>query len=505
VFRFRRSAVAVLTATGCVTSAAVAASASVPWPDAPAKVRVVTITHSSFTIAAKKAAHASKYRLFASPSISDVSYANLTRTRSARKTATAKRPKLTIKGLHYTTAVYYYRFQTVNGPHFKVSPIYQLNLAPSVPTAFALAKGAPGISVTWTSGDALGFTLVQATDRALSKGRRVYSIGPRTNQFTPYGLRAGTTYYFRIRAKNGKTPSAYSPTILSAPATAHEQNLRVLTYNLLQSRWDGTKEGGSTIAPWNTQRKFPAAALVKGADPDVIAIQEGQGPIRGDVLQVDTLRALLGADYSLADTETGDTHRSGNYVIFRDTTYRQIAGQGGHWSIGDDQYPAYQVLENRASGARFLFVSVHLHQGAQSWNTKHGKEMRSLLNQAHAAAARYTNLRTGDLPIIYAGDFNSYYKLAMGKFDAPGVEMRADHIADAINVAQSHSNVSYNSENGYTRTPPQNGGSIDRIAGEPGVAMHSWAELLKLSKGRFAGVIPSDHNPVTANMSFAYP
>lgn len=54
---------------------------------------------------------------------------------------------------------------------------------------------------------------------------------------------------------------------------------------------------------------------------------------------------------------------------------------------------------------------------------------------------------------------------------APGVELRADRIADAINVAQSQSNVAYNSVNGYVRTPPKD---------------------------------PCDHNPVTADVSFAY-
>jgi endonuclease/exonuclease/phosphatase family metal-dependent hydrolase len=490
-----------LVATACVTCAAAVASASVPWPAGPKHVRVTTVSHTSFTVKAKKAAHAHKYRLFVSPSISDVSYGNLSKKRSARKSVTTKKPKLTIKHMKYTTSTYYYRVETVNGPHVKVSPIYQLNLAPAVPTGFAVGHGAPGVSLDWTASDALGYTIVQATNSALTAGRTSYSIGPRTNQFTPYGLKPGVPYYFKIRAKNGKSVSAYAPTELSATATGREQNVRVLTYNLLQSIWDGTKEGGGTVAPWNSERRAPAAALIESANPDVIAIQEGQGPIKNGPLMVNRLESTLGADYSIAHTEVGakGTYRTSDYVIYRDTTFQEVRGEGGHWSVGDKQYPAYQVLESKSTHAKFLFVSVHLHQGAQSWNTKHGKEMRSLLNQAEAASTRY-----GNLPVVYAGDYNSYYKLAMKKYDAPGVELRADRIADAINVAQSHSNVAYNSENGYMRTPPKNGGSIDRIAGSPGVALRSWAELLHLKSGKFVGVIPSDHNPVTANVSFAY-
>ena len=503
MFSIRRSAVVMITATVCVTSAAAVASASVPWPGAPTHVRVAAVSHTSVTVKLKKAAHAHKYRLFVSPTLSDVAYANLKKARSARKSVTARKPKLTIKGMKYSISTYYYRVETVNGPHFRVSPIYQLNLKPSVPTGFAVGHGAPGVSLDWTAGDALGYTIVQATNSALTAGRRSYSIGPRTNQFTPYGLKPGVPYYFKIRAKNGKSASAYASTELTATATGREQNLRVLTYNLLQSVWDGTKEGDGTVAPWDSERKAPAAALIESANPDVIAIQEGQGPIKGGPLMVNRLQAVLGSDYAIADTETPagakKNYRTSDYILYRDTTFAEVRGEGGHWSVGDDQYPAYQVLENKATRAKFLFVSVHLHEGAQSWNTKHGEEMRKLLDQAEAASAQY-----GNLPVIYAGDYNSYYKLAMKKYDAPGVQLRADHVADAINVAQTHSNVAYNSENGYMRTPPKNGGSIDRIAASPGVALRSWSELLHLSGGKFVGVIPSDHNPVTADVSFAY-
>jgi hypothetical protein len=32
----------------------------------------------------------------------------------------------------------------------------------------------------------------------------------------------------------------------------------------------------------------------------------------------------------------------------------------------------------------------------------------------------------------------------------------------------------------------------------------SWSQLLNLSHGEFTGVIPSDHNPVVANLEFPY-
>jgi len=461
------------------------------------------VSPTSFSVAAHKAANAHKYRLFASLVLSDITYANLSKSRKGRKSAESTKPNLTIRGLTYSSATYYYRFASVDGPHFRVSNIYQITLQPAVPKGLALVKTAAGISLTWSNENATGFTIVQGTNRALTKNRRAYAVGPRTSQLTPYGLAKGTTYYFRIRAKNGKTSSPFSPTMVSAMATGHEQTVRMLTYNLLQSIWDGTKENGATVAPWDTQRKAGAAKLIARADPDVIAIQEGQGLVgpHKDQRQVDSLRAVLGSQYAVADTETATPkHRLGNYIIFRKTTYEAVANQGGHWSIGDDQFPAYQVLRNRTSGARFLVVSVHLHAGAQSWNTRHAAETRSLLRQAHDAAARF-----GGLPVVYGGDFNSHFAPKVGKLDAPGVEMQAQLVNDAINVAQSHSNEVYNSENGYVRVALKNGGCIDRIFAEPGVAIRTWAQMLTVKKGRYVGVIPSDHNPIVAGLSVPSP
>jgi hypothetical protein len=38
----------------------------------------------------------------------------------------------------------------------------------------------------------------------------------------------------------------------------------------------------------------------------------------------------------------------------------------------------------------------------------------------------------------------------------------------------------------------------------PGVAVRSWAQVMDLSHGQIAGVIPSDHNPVVATLEYPY-
>jgi endonuclease/exonuclease/phosphatase family metal-dependent hydrolase len=359
-----------------------------------------------------------------------------------------------------------------------------------------VSSGAFGTSLTW-SGGAPGYTVQQATDAAFRTGTRTYAIRGKAHQLTPYGLTRGATYWFRVRAVSGSAASAYTSSV-HATAAARGQAVRVLTYNIMQLTKDGTREGGQTIAPWS-QRRLGAARLVKQALPDVVAIQEGSpwvGAPRG-ARQVDDLVSALGGTYALARTEVPPNQRgyfrTGRYILYRPDRYAPV-GAGDHWQIGNARWAAYQVLRNRQTGATFLFVAVHLSfASGSSGDTERENETKSLLKQARAyASARH-------LPVVYAGDFNSH-EGRPHTFDGPGIVMHSAHVADASEVAQSFTNRKYNSANQYLRTPPAYGRYIDRVFGEPGVALTSWRSYLTLSGGRFAGVIPSDHNPVAADV-----
>jgi exonuclease III len=82
--------------------------------------------------------------------------------------------------------------------------------------------------------------------------------------------------------------------------------------------------------------------------------------------------------------------------------------------------------------------------------------------------------------------------------------MRANFLSDALVAAQTRSNTQYASMNGYRRVPSQTGRIIDHIAADPGVATTGWSQLLNLHDGHFVGVIPSDHNPVVADLVVQY-
>lgn len=473
------------------------------WPATPTGVKVVAATASSFTVAAARSAGATSYRLYASRDRTAVYVAGLSR---AQRSASSASPRATLGGLAYTTATYYYRFAAVNRSGVRYSGILAANLRPATPTSPIVHSSPAGTFLTWSSGAAAGFRIAQASNLAMTVGLKRYAISSQARQFTPYGLRPGTRYYFQVQAVNGASGSSYSAHAWAVVAP-HEQNVRVLTYNILAGRTAGSVEGNGPLATW-ADRRAGVARLIRSTAPDLVAVQEGgdwvgsiQG--RGGRRQVDDLDALLGSSYSLASTEVPPSQpyyfRTGSYILYNPATYRPI-GTGGHWKIGDPAFmAAYQVLANRATGARLLFTSAHLSPvaGTSAGDAEREAETKSLISQASAYAAAQ------HVPVIYAGDFNSHQGRNHA-FDGPGIAFRAARGSDALQVAQWKGGAQYNSSNQNLRTPPATGLSIDHIYAPPGVALRSWRLLLELTAGRFVGTIPSDHNPLVVDATFPY-
>lgn len=478
----------------------VSASASA-YPAPPTGVHITGASATSLTVGANVSANAQGYRLFVSTVKGDLYYSNLVagRASSARRSATSSTPRVTVSGLTYTTSPYYYRLEAVDGNSRSFSAtILTVGLRPAVPTGLHAVGSAKGTYLTWSNGGATGFSVAQANNAAMTANRRDYSLSGPVHQFTPYGLKKGTTYYFKVRAMNQQMPSAYTG-VTGVKVAAAEQNVSIITYNIATLYNDGLKEPGGVMAPW-AQRRTPAAALIKRWHPDVIAVQEGHALIPGYYYkrQVDSLADALrtaGAPYTVAKTENyiyGQPGyvRTGDYLLYNPAVYTAV-GTGGHWALGGGEYGAWQVLNNRVSGAKFLFVSTHLTPGASASNSSARQaETKSLLSQAGAKATAVS------LPVVYAGDFNSD-RTAAGP-DAPGLIMAGSHLDDAKAVAQAYTNEKYDTYNNYLRTPPAYGLAIDKIFVSTGVAAYSWREVLQLSGGKYIGTIPSDHNPLYA-------
>jgi endonuclease/exonuclease/phosphatase family metal-dependent hydrolase len=274
-----------------------------------------------------------------------------------------------------------------------------------------------------------------------------------------------------------------------------------MTYNVLRAAMDGRELPGGTAAPWS-ERRPKVAALIHRVMPDVVAVQEAGSLLHHTQRrQVSSLVRELGGDYRLAYTEVPpaepDSNHLGVYVLYLRKAWRAV-GDGWHYWLGHGRVAAYQRLQHRATGARMLLTSVHLSHGdGPAWDRVRREETERLIRRTRRYSAAHSHL-----PIVCAGDFNSYY--ASNRTDGPGRAMRARHFADGFEAAQSLVRWQYNSNNQYERLPPAQSRSVDHVFAAPGVGLRSWNEKLRLRDGKFVGTIPSDHNPVITKIVLPY-
>jgi endonuclease/exonuclease/phosphatase family metal-dependent hydrolase len=476
-----------------------AASAHAVRPPAPSNIRVVRVSSSSFTVTAQSAG-AHHYRVFAAQTRKALAMTTIART--AAKSPLTSSSTVTIRHLPYTTTPYYYRVEAINGNRGRFSTtIGSVGLLPAAPTGLRAVERPTGSYLTWSSGPATGFEVTQATSPDMTQGLTTYLTNGSDTDFAPTGLAPGTTYYFNVRALNGATQSVASSMVTMGSSTV-EQPVSVMTYNVLEATNDGRVEGTQHIAPWS-QRLPGAVALIRQANPDVIAVEEGSAYVDGSRTerQVDSLVSALGGTYALAYTEIPPPQphyfRTGVYILYKPSVYQPV-GTGDHWSIGQNRYAAYQTLQNIHTSAEFLMVATHLAVGASAaLDNARKSETKTMLADAGAYAARST------LPVVYAGDYNSHSGTP-GAIDGPGIAMREAGMTSAYDSAQTLTNAQYGSSNLYQRTAPVNGAHIDQIFTTPGVGVTSWNLILDLTNGQFVGAMPSDHNPLVADLLIPY-
>jgi endonuclease/exonuclease/phosphatase family metal-dependent hydrolase len=373
------------------------------------------------------------------------------------------------------------------------------------PTKVNAAAGHLGTAVFWDGHGDQNFQIEQADDPGMTTDVVNYTIHDGYDQFTPYGLTKGQTYYFAVRAGSGSSASAYS-SVVSATPTTLEQPARVMTYNILEHSADGKFEGDSDIAQWSVRRPG-VAKLIRAAKPDFVAIEEASdwiGPVSHRVRQIDSLRNEVGSPYRIAKTEprypAHGWFRTGDYILYNSDTFEAV-GAHGYFKIGQLKYGVYQELKNRASGAKLLFVATHTLPGSGHANeVTREKEVKTLFSKGHAIAKRL------GLPSLYAGDFNSAAPFNDANFtiDSAGTPAKQRSYDDAFFTAQSHVNGTFDSANQYLRRAPHASARIDRIFTPPGVSTKDAGLIVDLTNGRFVGTIPSDHNPLYADIYYPY-
>jgi endonuclease/exonuclease/phosphatase family metal-dependent hydrolase len=395
-----------------------------------------------------------------------------------------------------------------------------------------------------------GLTVFSPTDHSLPahgrqsktftvlKGRR--SVTLTASQVASAGAALGSAnhLFYRLRAINkttAGTATRYWPYLqsvgvrpVSAPTTG--TLLRVATFNVHTS----TPQAG--VPAWST-RVGPVADEIRRVNPGVVGLQElGITPANGSTTpsltattQAQSLVATLASrgagKYRLVRTNRyvapgAPSAIQGARILYDSSRYRLESScpdttDGAIWSsscivplpiLSADsawvrRHAAYATLADIATGARFMVVSAHLDQRHSTSATTDKVYEQLRANQVAAILARVDAVNTAHLPVVLAGDLNTYQS-NVGGYLAHDALVRAGYYDTAAAVTQV--NLRYSTVNKLACTV-----SVPMVGSFPGWGSRIDVVMVKGLRGavRWENVLvktsctrPSDHNLVVADV-----
>lgn len=284
------------------------------------------------------------------------------------------------------------------------------------------------------------------------RGTHYFHVGGRKRSVTlspaqlaaagaPLGSANHLYYRFRAERRSGSRttvrnwPHLQSVSVQPPAAPRSGTPLRVASFNVLSAQVE------PDVRPW-LQRAPLVAKAILDRRPGVVALQE-LGIGRADGLSglagahtrqteslEEALRARGGGRYRLVRAQpypyTGsNTGMQGARILYDSRRYRlvsdcpEVTADGRPSASCTVRLPlvpqeapgrrwaAYAVLEDRSTGQRFFFVSVHLFpQHSTSLSVERDHE-RLRAREVRTVMARVEALNTGHLPVVIAGDLNS--------------------------------------------------------------------------------------------------
>ncbi|KRC66059.1 hypothetical protein ASE12_15625 [Aeromicrobium sp. Root236] len=396
-------------------------------------------------------------------------------TRSATRSAT-------FTGLHPTSYDdYYYRVYAYNAAGVSSrSTKHTVNLPVAGVANLIGKKGtvARSFTVSWTGGlNAESFELKVSTSSSMTTGLKTYrSTGMPA---TATGLPIGTSYAYQVRGINGVSRGPWSAVKLfrlpADPAT-----INVMTYNLCGQ--DKCVTSANHMKKWSTRKDY-AGAIARGAKSGIIATQESHDEDTRFITELPGfgVAAYLHAKTLFYDKDLYDVLRSGGITL----------------SVAEKKYAVWAELRDRKSRATFIVVDAHLQPGK-------GKSRDDLRNtQTKILLSRVADANPKDLPVVYAGDYNSNKSNAdqdryPGGYDAVLKVFTAAGIPDALNKAAYVVAPTWNSANQAINPPLKHSDHVDHIYVDPEITVNSWRVVLRLNRDNYALPFATDHNPVRA-------
>lgn len=355
------------------------------------------------------------------------------------------------------------------------------------------------------------------------------------------GLSSNTTYYFKVRAitTDGENIGPYSSVLevktLPAPALLPpiEQPLSVASYNIKCANC-----GSGDELSWN-DRKDAVISAIKKQSPDILGTQEAsQGWVKDSngvqikLSQFEDLKNGLvaaGTDYELTNSKRNNCVNDatpvncviwdqgasqGTKILYNKSTMELLAaGSKKLPSISEAnnaRYMAWGTFLQKSTGNRVFFVDTHLEPTS-------GDDYYILRKQqAETIKTEIASKNVDNLPVIIVGDMNSskwnipdntpYDVFVNAGYLDPIGNTYAETLPSGTGFAENVINANYSSFNGFQRYPDNikpagsYGSHLDYIFTSK-MRMSEWKMALELDEnGYYEGVIPSDHNMITAKV-----
>lgn len=370
----------------------------------------------------------------------------------------------------------------------------QVGLVSFTAASYSRSTGSAGLTVDWPDTRyARSYQVYLSRSYSMSNARR-YSASISKKTFT--GLARGANYFVQVRALNGsaigkKSVRVGHTTILRMdPGTG--PTYRVMTYNVCSDKCSG----------WDT-RQPAVQGRIRAYSPDVIAAQEA-----------DKLAVPAGYQEAVSKSAKRLMFNASRLAVAEPTT--QISARPGKSSSGCDlswpqstkgyvylgyhgggcRYAVWAVLVDKDTGKNpTVFVDVHTVAG----------DNETAANQRTAEIAALTKhmaqINPGNLPVVYAGDFNSHKNRAN---DDLRIVLHHQGYYDAYDLALRLRRQHYNSYNDFQVVPRISykwGDHVDHVWIRPNEGrILSWNNGALIKDDRMVKPIPSDHSPIITDV-----
>ena len=378
---------------------------------------------------------------------------------------------------------YFVKVYAWNGTMRSRSDSVGFDLSVGKVTALSVpAQTTSTISFAWPAAiNAETYELQIATNATMTSGLKRYSLAGTSTRTMAGSLVPGTYYYFRIRAVNGSAPSTFT-TVGHTRLTTNPFNASIITYNLCGQ--DKCVTSANRMKRWST-RKPLAGAIARGTGADIIATQESH--------HTDTHFGTQLPGFTLA------AYYSAKSLFYKTSEYTRV--RWGTITLDKDRkrYAVWAELEDRSTRTNFIVSDTHL-------EPYKGKS-RDIIREAQTKVllSRLRAINTGNLPVVYAGDFNSNKSNAdqgryPGGYDAPDKVFGAAGIIDSFNTSPSVINRTWNSSNQAKNPPTMHSDHIDHIYLDPRITPLTWRVWISIngsgSSATYKTPFATDHNPV---------